>query len=94
MYVPGWRASPQVRCSVSLSITTRAMAVTRPTIAAISPPWSGNPTARVVPITSLMILEFETVVNQEAIESQAYTDFRDNLDEADNDEYDNYELPF
>jgi len=46
------------------------------------------------PITSLMILEFETVQNQEALENQAYADFRDNLDEANEDNYDNYELPF
>lgn len=43
------------------------------------------------PITSLMILEFETQVNQKAVEQQAYSDFRDSLEEQDEEEY---ELPF
>lgn len=43
------------------------------------------------PITSLMVLEFEIVENQEAKEQQAYADFRDNLEEQEEQEY---ELPF
>lgn len=45
------------------------------------------------PITSLMILEYEESVNQEALEQQAYADFRENLGEADEDDYDP-DLPF
>lgn len=33
------------------------------------------------PITALMILEFETVANQEQMEQQAYADYRANIEE-------------
>lgn len=50
------------------------------------------------PISSLMILDYEIVENEKALQNQAYSDFRDNLDENENGtddfNYDEYELPF
>ena len=46
------------------------------------------------PIYYLVITEFEKVENEEQLQAQAYKDFRDNLDQNENNDMDVSSLPF
>lgn len=50
-----------------------------------------NPKDDYNPITTIMILEFDETVSQEILEQQAYSTYRDNLDEMETSDAD---LPF